>query len=52
VRLDLGKLGVESATFEVQDCISGEKFTWGESNYVRLDAFVEPVHILQITKRK
>ncbi|MEY4349849.1 MAG: hypothetical protein RL719_1146 [Actinomycetota bacterium] len=52
VRLDLGKLGVHADTFEVEDCITGEKFTWGQHNYVRLDSFVEPVHILQITKRK
>ena len=52
VRLDLGKLGVHSETFEVEDCLTGEKFTWGQNNYVRLDSFVEPVHILQITKRK
>jgi starch synthase (maltosyl-transferring) len=52
VRLDLAKLGVLSDSFEVQDCLTGEKFTWGQNNYVRLDSFVEPVHILQITKRK
>jgi len=52
VRLDLGKLGVHSDTFDVEDCLTGEKFTWGQNNYVRLDSFVEPVHILQITKRK
>jgi starch synthase (maltosyl-transferring) len=51
VRLDLDKLGVTSETFEVQDCITGQKFTWQKNNYVRLDSFVEPVHILQITKR-
>ena len=52
VRLDLEKLAITSETFEVQDCITGQKFTWAKNNYVRLDSFVEPVHILQVTKRK
>ncbi len=52
VRLDLEKLAITSETFKVQDCITGQKFTWAKNNYVRLDSFVEPVHILQVTKRK
>ena len=49
VHLDLAALGLEpGATFDVKDLITGEKFRWGTDNYVRLDAFVEPVHILRI----
>jgi len=49
VHLDLAALGLESgSTFEVKDLITGEKFRWGTDNFVRLDAFVEPVHVLHI----
>lgn len=49
VHLDLAALRLESgSTFEVKDLITGEKFRWGTDNFVRLDAFVEPVHVLRI----
>ncbi len=49
VHLDLAALGLEAgSTFDVKDLITGEKFRWGADNFVRLDAFVEPVHILRI----
>jgi len=49
VSLDLEALGfTPGSTFEVTDLLSGEKYTWGAENYVRLDAFVHPVHILRI----
>ena len=49
VSLDLEALGLPpGSTFEVKDLISGERYTWGAENYVRLDAFVHPVHILRI----
>ncbi|WP_407666032.1 alpha-1,4-glucan--maltose-1-phosphate maltosyltransferase [Microcella daejeonensis] len=49
VHLDLAALGLpEGATFDVKDLITGEHYRWGEHNYVRLDAFTEPVHILRI----
>ncbi len=49
VHLDLAKLGLKPGTsFEVTDLITGQRFTWTADNYVRLDAFVEPVHILAI----
>ena len=52
VRLDMAKLHMaESDRFEVRDLITGEKFTWSANNFVRLDAFVEPAHILQVTKK-
>jgi starch synthase (maltosyl-transferring) len=49
VHLDLTRLGLGAdATFEVTDLITKEKFTWGADNYVRLDPFKEPVHILGV----
>jgi starch synthase (maltosyl-transferring) len=49
VHLDLAALGLPAdATFEVVDLLSDQRFTWGEHNYVRLDAFNQPVHILQV----
>jgi starch synthase (maltosyl-transferring) len=49
VHLDLTKLGLPvGSTFEVKDLITDQRFTWGGDNYVRLDAFTEPVHILSI----
>ena len=42
----LGLVGVDS--FTVTDLITGASFVWGENNYVRLDSFVEPAHILRV----
>jgi starch synthase (maltosyl-transferring) len=40
---------VEPGTpFTVTDLLNGETFTWGADNYVRLDAFSHPVHILKV----
>nr|WP_307852530.1 alpha-1,4-glucan--maltose-1-phosphate maltosyltransferase [Glaciihabitans sp. dw_435] len=53
VHLDLTKLGLEpGSTFDVKDLITDQRFTWGTDNYVRLDAFTEPVHILAIDYTK
>ena len=53
VRLDMEKLGLpDNAVFEVHDLISDQKFHWARDNYVRLDAFAEPAHILHITGKK
>ena len=47
VHLDMPELGLDWwDTFDVHDEISGVTFRWGEHNYVRLDPFWEPVHIL------
>ncbi|PPH83957.1 alpha-1,4-glucan--maltose-1-phosphate maltosyltransferase [Rathayibacter sp. AY1D9] len=49
VHLDLPAIGLDwSATFEVEDLITGAVWTWGSDDYVRLDSFVEPVHILSV----
>jgi len=53
VRLDMSKFGFDgSDQFEVQDLISGDKFVWGANNYVRLDSFLEPAHILHVLRKK
>ena len=49
VHLDLAALEV-NGSFEVEDLITGAKFTWSEHNYVRLDSFTEPAHILRIVR--
>ncbi|GAB3577171.1 alpha-1,4-glucan--maltose-1-phosphate maltosyltransferase [Leifsonia lichenia] len=49
VHLDVTAFGVEpGALFEVKDIVTGAKWTWGADDYVRLDAFTEPVHILSV----
>ncbi|MFS0867312.1 alpha-1,4-glucan--maltose-1-phosphate maltosyltransferase [Microbacterium sp. 179-B 1A2 NHS] len=34
--------------YEVEDLLTGAHWTWNEHNFVRLDAFIEPVHILSV----
>jgi starch synthase (maltosyl-transferring) len=49
VHLDLTRIGMQPTDrFTVTDLITGSTFTWGSDNYVRLDAFGEPVHILHV----
>lgn len=49
VHLDLRALGREPGTpITVRDLVTGARWEWGDSNYVRLDAFTEPVHILSV----
>jgi len=49
VHLDLTKIGLEPGTaFTVTDLITGGTYEWSTDNYVRLDAFTEPVHILHV----
>ena len=53
VHLDLTRLGVEAdARIGVTDLITGDSFTWGRDNYVRLDPFTQPVHILRVEYTK
>jgi starch synthase (maltosyl-transferring) len=53
VHLDLRQFGREPGdTIIVRDLISGARWTWSDSNYVRLDAFTEPVHILAVEPAK
>jgi starch synthase (maltosyl-transferring) len=49
VRLDLRALGLEPGTrFTVRDLITQQSWTWSDDNYVRLDSFVEPAHVLVV----
>ena len=49
VHLDTRVWGVAPGSpYEVEDLISGARWTWSDHNYVRLDSFVEPVHILHV----
>ncbi len=49
VHLDLARMGLQPGQhFTVQDLITGATWTWSADNYVRLDAFTEPVHILHV----
>ncbi len=51
VHLDLASIDLpEGGTFEVEDLVTGERWEWGEHNYVRLDAFTQPVHILRVIR--
>jgi starch synthase (maltosyl-transferring) len=47
--LDTGALGLDATSgFLVADELTGQKFTWGQSNYVRLDPAVAPAHLLSV----
>ena len=49
VHLDPTRFGIDPAEqFDVTELITKQKFTWGLRNFVRLDAFTEPVHILRV----
>jgi starch synthase (maltosyl-transferring) len=56
VSLDLEALELDpeqlthNGGFMVDDLLTGESWEWGEYNYVRLDAHVEPAHILSIRR--
>ena len=53
VHLDLTAIGLQPGdSFTVRDLVTGARWTWGENNYVRLDAFVEPVHLLVVEPPK
>ena len=53
VHLDLRQFGLEPGTpYGVTELITGQRWTWGDSNFVRLDAFTEPVHVLAIDDPK
>jgi starch synthase (maltosyl-transferring) len=49
--LDLTRQDVDlEGRFRVDDLLSGQSWQWGEHNYVRLDAHVEPAHILHVRR--
>jgi starch synthase (maltosyl-transferring) len=53
VHLDTTVWGVAPGDpFDVEDLITGERWTWSDHNFVRLDAFTEPVHILHVKESR
>jgi starch synthase (maltosyl-transferring) len=51
VHLNLEALGLANGSrFQVEDLITGNKFEWGSDNFVRLDSFSEPAHILRVIR--
>jgi starch synthase (maltosyl-transferring) len=51
VHLNMPALGLDwHDQFAVHDEISGENWTWWERNYVRLDPYHEPAHILTVRR--
>jgi starch synthase (maltosyl-transferring) len=51
VHLNMPALGLDwHEHAEVHDEITGQTWTWGEHNYVRLDPFVEPAHVLTVRR--
>lgn len=51
VHLDLAAIGLTPGIrFEVEDLVTGHRWEWGDSNYVRLDAFTRPAHILHVVR--
>lgn len=49
VHIDSDVFGVpRGSDYEVTDLITGASWTWNQDNFVRLDAFSEPVHILHV----
>jgi starch synthase (maltosyl-transferring) len=49
VHLDVTRFGIPLGRhFDVQDLVTGAVWSWSADNYVRLDAFTEPVHILHV----
>jgi starch synthase (maltosyl-transferring) len=51
VRLNMPALGMDwHDHFVVHDELTGQSWTWGEQNYVRLDPYTEPAHILTVRR--
>lgn len=50
IHLDVTALGLAARDFRVHDVVTGARWRWGQHNYVRLDAFAEPVHLLEVER--
>jgi starch synthase (maltosyl-transferring) len=49
--LDMPALGLDwHETFAAQDQLTGQTFSWGQFNYVRLDPAHEPAHVLSVRR--
>jgi starch synthase (maltosyl-transferring) len=53
VHLDTLLWGVQPGDpYEVEDLVTGARWTWSDHNFVMLDAFSEPVHILHVKESR
>lgn len=51
VHLDTAVFGIAPGeSFDVVDLLTGAEWTWSDHNYVRLDAFTQPAHILWVKR--
>jgi starch synthase (maltosyl-transferring) len=51
VHLDLPALGLDwHDSLAVHDEITGQDWHWGQHNYVRLDPYAEPAHLLTVRR--
>ncbi|HEY6798570.1 MAG TPA: alpha-1,4-glucan--maltose-1-phosphate maltosyltransferase [Kineosporiaceae bacterium] len=51
VHLNMPALGLRwQDNFTVHDLLSGATYAWGEHNYVRLDPFDQPAHLLHVRR--
>jgi len=48
VHVDPAALGVAGETYAVHDEVTGQDWTWGRDNYVRLDPGYESAHVLTV----
>jgi starch synthase (maltosyl-transferring) len=53
VHLDMPALGMGwDDRFEVTDAVTGSTWEWGAHDYVRLDPFTEPAHVLTVSRSR
>ncbi len=53
VHIDSSVFGIPRGhDYAVEDLITGAQWTWNQDNFVRLDAFDEPVHILHVKESR
>jgi starch synthase (maltosyl-transferring) len=51
IHLDMPALGLDwSDNFAAFDLLSDQTFRWGEHNFVRLDPFFEPAHLIHVRR--
>ncbi|WP_404434770.1 DUF3416 domain-containing protein [Microbacterium lacus] len=49
VHLDTRVWGIAPGdSYDVEDLVTGARWTWSDHNFVQLDAFTQPVHILHV----
>ncbi|GAA4978327.1 alpha-1,4-glucan--maltose-1-phosphate maltosyltransferase [Kineococcus glutinatus] len=52
VHVDMPAVGMDwHDAYEVEDLLTGAVWTWGAHNYVRLDPFTQPAHVLHVRRR-